>query len=41
MIALVNAGIKEVVVTEGELYHSMSEAIAEHGNILIREFSHE
>jgi dCMP deaminase len=41
MIALVNAGIKEVVITKGEFYHTMSEAIAEHGNILVREFSHE
>lgn len=41
MIALVNAGIKEVVVTEAEFYHTMSRAIAEHGNILVREFSHE
>jgi hypothetical protein len=41
MIALVNAGIKEVVVTEAEFYHTMSRAIAEHGNILVRGFSHE
>jgi len=41
MIALVNAGIKEVVITEGNFYHTMSEAIAKYGNILIREFSHE
>lgn len=38
MIALVNAGIKEVVVTEDEFYHTMSGAIAEHGNIFIRSF---
>jgi hypothetical protein len=41
MIALVNAGIKEVVVTEAEFYHTMSGSIAEHGKILVREFYHE
>jgi hypothetical protein len=41
MIALVNAGIKEVVITKADFYHTMSGAIAEHGKILIREFSHE
>jgi len=41
MIALVNAGIREVVVTKREFYHSMSEAIAEYGSILVRELSHE
>lgn len=41
MIALVNAGIKEVVIIKADFYHTMSEAIAKHGNILIREFSHE
>jgi hypothetical protein len=41
MIALVNAGIKEVVVTKADFYHIMSKAIAEHGKILVREFSYE
>ena len=41
MIALVNAGIREVVVTKREFYHSMSKAIAEYGSILVRELSHE
>lgn len=38
MILLVNAGIKEVIVTKADFYHTMSSAIAENGNINIREF---
>jgi len=38
MILLVNAGIKEVVVTELTTYHKMSLGIAEHGGIKIRSF---
>jgi len=38
MIVLVNAGIREIVVTTTKLYHGMSEAIARYGNISIRSF---
>ena len=38
MILLVNAGVIEIVVEKTTFYHEMSEDIARHGNIRIREF---